>query len=106
MIAHLTVMAQSPGSRNIFLSLVEIALGKMDPTQRVPIGNQRRHEREVLLRKAVERQIAQRRSRGRDGGLGVLLCAVQMLLLQRELVSNIVPHQWRGGDFYRMVERR
>src|SRR6202022_1229419 len=66
MIAHLAVMAQSPGSRNIFLSLVEIALGKMDPTQRVPIRNQRSHERQVLLRKAVERQIAKRRSRGRD----------------------------------------
>ena len=59
---------------------------------------------EFPVGEAVERNVAQGRSRGRDGGLGVLLGAIEMRIFQRELVSDVVPNQWRGGEFDGVIE--
>ena len=53
---------------------------------------------------AVERQVAQRGGRGRDGGLRILLRAIQMRFLQRQLVGDVVPHQRRGGELDRVIK--
>src|SRR6266496_6646660 len=104
MVSDLTVMSEGPGGRDIFFGLVEMAFPKLYPAERVPVSDQRWNQRQIFLRKAIEREIAQRRSRRRYGGLGILLGAIQMRLFQRELVGNVVPDKRCGVQFDGMIE--
>src|ERR1700692_4979565 len=61
MIADFAVLPKSPGGCDIFFSLVEIALAEINPAQRVPVGNERRNQRQLLLRKTSKSQSAWRR---------------------------------------------
>jgi hypothetical protein len=106
MVADFAVVAESPGRAHVLLSFIEIAFGKVNPAERVPISDQRRDQRNILLGEPVEAEIAQRRSGRRDGGLGVLLGFIQMRAFERELVRNVVPDERRGGEFNGVVKGR
>ena len=50
MVADFAMLAQSPGGGDIFFGLVEVAFVEINPPQRVPIGDERGHEGQFLLR--------------------------------------------------------
>ena len=91
MVADLGVVAEFPRRRDVFFGLAQVAFREVYPAQRVPVSDQRRDQRQVFLREAVERDVAQRGRRGRDRGLGILLGAVKMRIFQRKLVGDVVP---------------
>src|ERR1043166_9342557 len=53
MVAHFTVVAQRPGGCDVLVRLIKIALIELDPSQSVPVGDERGNQRQFLLREAV-----------------------------------------------------
>src|SRR5215469_1648877 len=104
MVSYFAVVPKRPGCIDIFFSLLEFALGELNPAERIPVGDQRWDQREITLGQAIERHIAQRGSGSGYRRLGVLLSTIEMRIFQRELVSNVVPNQRYRGQLHRMVK--
>ena len=83
MVPDFAVMSERPGGGHVFLSLVEMTLIDMNPAQRVPVGDQRGDQRQIIFRQAIQRNVAQRGRGRRYSRFGVLLRAIQMRLLER-----------------------
>src|SRR5207253_8106409 len=77
---------------------------ELHPAQRIPVSDQRGDEGQVFLRETVERNVAQCCGCRGNGGLGVLLGAVEMRSLERELVGDVVPDQRSGVKLDGVIE--
>src|SRR5579864_2206604 len=104
MIANLTVMSESPSGGDVFFRGSQIAFGEMHPSQGIPVSDERGDERQFLLCEAIERDIAESGGRGRNCRLGVLLRFIQVRLLQRKLVGDVIPYERRSRKLDGMVE--
>src|ERR1700686_918539 len=98
MITDFAVVPECPGCGDVFLRFVQMAFSELHPAQRVPVSDERGDERQVFLRETVEGNVAQGGSCRGNGRLGVLLGAVEMRSLERELVGDVVPDQRRGVE--------
>jgi len=97
MVADFTVAAESPGGGDVFFGFVQVAFAEINPAERVPISDERWDQRELLRGETIERQIAERGGGSRDGGLGVLLGAVEMRLFSARVGTRCCSRRaaWR-----------
>ena len=82
MIADFAMFAERPCRVDIFLGLLHIAAGIVDPAECVPIGIERGHISKVAIGQLIERHISQRVGDCSHRRLSVLLGAIEMRLLK------------------------
>ena len=91
-VAYFAAVIEHPGSANITFGRLNLSACEQHPPERIPVGRQAAHLRQLPARSGFRaKHIPERHRGGGHGGLRVLLGAIEVQMFIRKLVGDVIP---------------